>query len=167
MFYDEPEPFHDVALICLNGHVVNDRSRTSPQLNAKHCDKCGEPTIDSCPSCRKPIQGHYHSPHVIVAFGSHAPRFCQECGKAFPWTERRLIAAKELANELEELTNDDKLKLQNSLDDLAREGPKVEPAKFRFTQIMKKVSREGYDMMKTVVTDIVSETVRKAIYGPK
>ncbi len=168
MFYDdEPESYHDVALICLNGHVVNDSSRTSPQFNAKHCDKCGEPTIDTCPACKKPIKGDYKSPGVLVlGMGqSPAPSFCQECGKSFPWTERRLAAAKELADELDGLTDDDKLKLRGALDDLVKEGPKVEPAKLRFKQIMKKVSREGYDMMKSVVTDLVSESVRKAIYG--
>jgi hypothetical protein len=165
-FYeDEPAPHHDVSLICLNGHVVNDSSRTMPQFNAKHCDNCGEPTIDTCPACKKPIKGAYISSGVYGVGVQTAPSFCQECGKSFPWTERRLSAAKELADELDGLSSDDKLKLRGALDDLVKEGPKVEPAKLRFKQIMKKVGRKGYDMMKSVVTDLVSDSVRKSIYG--
>ena len=170
MYFDEDEPqsFHDVALICLNGHVVNDSSQTSPQFNAKHCRKCGEATIDKCPACQKSIKGEYHVPGVVVVGRGDppAPSFCHECGKPYPWTERRLTAAKELADEMDGLTDDDKLKLRGALDDLAKEGPKTEPAKFRFKQIMKKVGGDGYEMMKKVVTDIVSESVRKSIFGP-
>jgi hypothetical protein len=163
---DEPQSYYDVALICLNGHVVNDSSRTSPQFNSKHCERCGEPTIDTCTACNNPIKGDYKVAGVLAIGGqSPAPSFCRECGKSFPWTERRLAAAKELADELDGLTDDDKLKLRGALDDLAKEGPKVEPAKLRFKQIMKKVGREGIEMMKSVVTDLVSESVRKSIYG--
>jgi Uncharacterized protein conserved in bacteria len=167
-FGQERPSYHDVALICLNGHVVNNSSKTYPQFSAKHCAKCGEATIDACPSCKTAIKGEYYVPGVF-AISSHtpsAPSFCPECGRSFPWTERRLAVAKELADDLDGLSPDEKLKLRGALDDLVKEGPKAEPAQFRFKQIMKKVRREGYDMMKKVVTDLVSESVRKSIYGP-
>jgi hypothetical protein len=165
---EEPASYHDVALICLNGHVVNNSSQKYPQFNAKHCVKCGEPTIDACPNCQKHIKGEYYVPGV-VAISSHtpsAPSFCPECGKSYPWTDRRLAVAKELADDLDGLTAEEKVKLRGALDDLVKEGPKAEPAQFRFKHIMRKAGREGYDMMKTAVTDLVSETVRKSIYGP-
>jgi hypothetical protein len=163
--YDDPKPYHDIALICLNGHVVNDSSRTRSDFNKKFCDRCGEPAIDACPACKKPIKGAYHSDVVVIGFEMSAPSFCQECGKPFSWTERKLAAAKELAEELEGLTAEDKEKLKASLDDLIREGPRTEPAKLKFKNVMRKVGKESYEVMKTAVSDLVSETIRKSIFG--
>lgn len=163
MLYDDEPPQHDVALICLSGHVINDSYQTMPQFNAKHCDKCGEPAINACQNCKSPIRGQISG---VLEVGTSAPSFCHECGKPYPWTEQRLAAAKEIADELDGLSDDDKSKLQGTLDDLSKEGPRTELAKLRFKQIMKKAGREGYEMMKTVVTDLVSETVRKSLFGP-
>jgi len=85
-FDDEPAAYHDVALVCLNGHMVNDRVRDMPQFNKKFCDRCGEPTIDTCPNCKTPIQGDYKS-GVVVLGPTPVRSFCHQCGKPFPWTE--------------------------------------------------------------------------------
>jgi hypothetical protein len=115
--YNEPSPRYDVALVCLNGHIVNDRFVASPQFNKKFCDKCGEATIAACPACNKPIQGDYIDPsYTVVGMGQvPAPGFCQHCGKPFPWTDRKLAAAKEMADELEGLSPDEREKLKQTL----------------------------------------------------
>ena len=77
-----------------------------------------------------------------------------------------MVAAKEIAEELEGLTTDEKEKLKQTFDDLVREGPRTEPAKLRFKTLMKKAGRESYEVMKGVITDLVSETVKKSIFGP-
>lgn len=163
--YDDPAPYHDVALICLNGHVINDSSQTRPRFNKKFCDRCGQPAIVSCPGCNKHIRGAYHSNVVVLGFEMSAPAFCEECGMPYPWTERKLAAAKEIAEEMDELSAEDKEKLKASLDDLIREGPRTEPAKLKFKNVMRKVGKESYEVMKTAVSDLVSETIRKAIFG--
>ena len=158
--------YYDVALVCLNGHVINENVRDNPAHNATHCARCGEKTISKCPSCNSDIRGSYEVPGVCVFGGGfEAPAFCHECGKPYPWTAERLAAAKELANEFEELSADEKTKLQDSLDDLVKETPRTEVSGLRFKKIMKKVGKDSYDGMKSILTDIASETLKKAMFG--
>jgi hypothetical protein len=46
------------------------------------------------------------------------------------------------------------------------ESPKTDVASSQFKQIMKKVGKESYDLLKKVVTDLVSESIRKTLFGP-
>ena len=55
--------------------------------------------------------------------------------------------------------------LKQSLDDLVTDSPKTEVAGLRFKQLMKKVGKESYDAVKTVVTDLVSESIKKTLFG--
>jgi hypothetical protein len=164
-FDDEPQSYHDVALICLNGHVINDSSQSSPQFNKKFCDRCGESTISECPSCRRPIKGDYKSPGIAVFGRMLAPQFCEQCGRPFPWTERRLSAAKEVIGELDDLPKDEQDKLKMTLDDLVREGPKTEPAKMRFQNIVRRLHPDEQEAVKRVVSEAVSESIRKSMFG--
>ena len=79
---------YDTAQICLNGHVVNDSVRWSPEFNSLHCKECGAATVTACGKCKQPIRGYYHSPGIIVVGGAQmgAPPHCYHCGAAYPWT---------------------------------------------------------------------------------
>src|SRR5262249_35658910 len=122
---------YDIAQICLNGHVINDRAFTQPNLNQDHCQHCGEPTITKCKSCASEIRGRYvGGPAIHGQFV--APSYCWKCGHPYPWTQRRLQAAKQLADELDELDETDREKLKASLDDLAKNSPAAEIAGTRF-----------------------------------
>jgi hypothetical protein len=164
---DEPTSYYDTAQVCLNGHVTNDYYHKSPVHNVTHCPKCGEQTIVLCPACKTEIRGSYEVPGVIAVGGeSQGPGFCHKCGKPYPWTEMRLQAAKDYADELDELNPEEKEQLKGSLDELIRQTPRTEVASLRFKKVVKKVGKESYEGMKHVLTDLVSETVKKAIFGP-
>src|SRR6266568_5517959 len=79
---------YDVAQICLNGHVINDRARTSPEFNSQHCKHCGTETITACTNCKALIRGEFHSPVIVIVSGRQiaAPTYCHQCGAAYPWT---------------------------------------------------------------------------------
>jgi hypothetical protein len=113
------------------------------------------------------IQGEYIVPHVYVISGSTStpPNFCHECGNPYPWIERKLEAAKELADELDELSVEEKERLKKSLDEIIIDSPKTEIAGTRFKKIMGKVGIESYSVMKKIVTDIISETMKKTLFG--
>jgi hypothetical protein len=166
-FYDDEEqsPYHDTAQVCLNGHVINDSYHTSPQFNKKFCDKCGEPTTTTCSICNEEIRGDYKAPGVFV-FGEHAPppNYCHNCGQSYPWTQRRLQTAKDLTDEFDELDEDDRAKLKASLDDLVTESPKTELAGTRFKKIAGKLGKESALAIKSVITDILSETAKKMLF---
>jgi len=129
---------YDVAQICLNGHVINRYSQSEPESNQKHCDKCGAPTITLCPKCQSPIRGG-----SLDDFGSmfsySAPGFCRNCGNPFPWTESRLIAAHELVKELENISEEDRTTLQNSIDELVKDTPSSTVAATKFKRIISKL----------------------------
>lgn len=81
---------YDVQQVCLNGHQITDSYIGFSQDRQDFCNKCGEQTIHECPKCKKPIRGHYYELGIIIAGGSVAvPSHCHECGKPYPWTERK------------------------------------------------------------------------------
>lgn len=158
---------YDTAQVCLYGHIITQAAESSPQLQKKYCKKCGQPTIMECQGCGKKIQGKYHTRGVLVVSSKTPPppNFCHECGKPYPWTETRIQAAKELADELDELSDDEKEKLKKSLDEMAQDSAIAEVAGTRFKKIMSKVGKESYAAMIKVVTDILSETAKKTLFG--
>ena len=158
--------YYDVAQICENGHVVNSMAQDYPNSNQDHCDKCGAPTIMACPSCQTAIRGSYYFTGVIAFPKYAAPAFCYKCGKPFPWTTARLRAAEDLADELDSLTPNERESLKKSLHDLVRETPGTRVAETRFKKIMRKSGRDGYEGMRSLLADIMSEVTRKAIFGP-
>lgn len=159
--------YYETAQICKNGHVITSAYNNHPEFRQAHCQKCGEATVTQCGSCGQPIRGRYEVPEVICIGGSYnAPGYCYACGKPFPWTLMKLEAAKELVAEMDELDEGEREILKKSLDDLVQDSPKTEVASLRFKKVMKKVGGETYDTVKNVVTDLVSETIKKSLFGP-
>lgn len=157
--------YYDVAQICMNGHVINSMASDYPQSNQAFCSDCGEKTITTCPSCNTNIRGKYHVPAVISFSSFNPPSYCFNCGKPFPWTITRLEAAGELADELDELSEEEKEALKKSLPELVKNGPKTVVAETRFKKIIKKAGSEAYEGMKAILIDVVSEAVKKSVFG--
>ena len=117
----------DVALVCRNGHVVNDRMRAQPERNPEHCPVCEAETLSSCPGCKEPLLGAYlperaadapTAPSVI-----RLPRFCTSCGRPLPWTERTLSAVRAMIRELGGLKPETRRQLRKSLEHVIQETP--------------------------------------------
>ncbi len=159
------DSYYDTAQICLNGHVINTMATSSPQSNQKHCAECGAQTIAACPDCNTPIRGYYHVPGVIGIFDYNKPSYCYSCGKPYPWTVASLEAARELADELEKLSAEERQQLKDSFPDLVKNTPKTVVAETRFKKLMKKAGSEAYDGMKSILIDVVSEAVKKSVFG--
>ena len=75
-------------------------------------------------------------------------------------------AAKELAQELEDISPEEKDILSDSLDDLIADNPKTTLAASRFKRIMSKVGKIAYSEMKTIFVELASETAKKTMFGP-
>jgi len=156
---------YDVAQICTNGHVINNRAESQPEHNTPHCDKCGAKTITECPKCKTKIRGYYHVPNVISLCGPDpAPAFCPECGEGYPWTEARLSAARELVRESDKLSENEKGVLSRSLDDLIRETPNTPVAALRFKQLVAKSGPLVMEGFKKILTDVIAESAKKMIW---
>jgi hypothetical protein len=156
---------YDTAQVCLNGHLVNHSYHSSPEFNQNFCDKCGEQTIIHCPDCKAEIRGDYQAENVFFPGPTEPNRFCHQCGKPFPWTRKALQSAKELADEFESLSPNEREELKKSLDELVKDSPSAEVAGFRFKKLMKKAGAGSIDVMKSVISDFLSETVKKSVFG--
>lgn len=156
---------YDIAQVCLNGHVVTSVTQSIPERMRKFCESCGEPTITTCPSYDQPIPGAYLD-SVVIGARYEPPAFCGDCGKPFPWTERRLGVARELAHEAGQLSAEEKQQLADSLDDLTRDTPRTQVAAGRFRRLVAKAGIETGSALRAVLVDVVSEAAKKAIWGP-
>jgi hypothetical protein len=160
------ESYFDVAQICTNGHVANSMAQEYPNSNRDYCDKCGAPTITECPSCKAKIRGYYHVPGVIAMTRYDRPSYCHNCGSPYPWTKGALEAASEMADLLDELSKEEKLELKKSIEELVSDSPKAEVAVIRFKKLMKKAGSEAATSMKSVIISVLSEAIKRSLFGP-
>lgn len=152
---------YDDALICTNGHVINSAAKSLPVHSTAFCSRCGTPAVEKCARCKTRIRGYY-SHAGLVSY--HAPAFCHDCGTAYPWTEARLQAARDLALETEGLTEDERRTLERSLDDLVRDTPRSALAVTRFKKLVTKAGGAVASGFRDLLVDIVSEAAKKAIW---
>jgi len=156
--------WYDTAQICTNGHIITDTFITNPEESQKYCNKCGAPTITNCQNCKSPIRGFYHISGVIYSSDLKLPSFCHECGKPYLWTEARLKAAKDLSDEIENLTPEERETLKKSLDDIVRDTPQTTVASTRFKKIAAKAGAVAASALKDILVDIASEAAKKVIW---
>lgn len=164
-FLREPptaESGFDTAQVCINGHEINASTRLSPEFNEKFCGTCGSETITACPACKAPIRGHLRG---SLATSYIPPKFCNGCGKAFPWTASALQAARMYADELSELSPEERQLLKGALDDLVKDTSATPLAAARFKKLLRKAGSGALEAMRKLVIDIVSDTAKKAITG--
>ena len=162
---EDAELWYDLSQICQNGHVVNSMAFSKAVRNAKFCKQCGEPTTSVCSNCGTAIKGFDHMRVAVVSRRYTPPYFCPDCGKPYPWTESRLKAARELADDAEGLKESERIMLQKSLDDIVRDTPRTPVAAGRFKRLVAKAGKETAGAFKDLLTDVMSETAKKMIYG--
>lgn len=155
------DSYYDTAQICLNGHVVNASSTRLPQDNKAFCEKCGAATTTACPSCGSGIRGNYYGRRVFVPLSR--PSFCPDCGKPYPWTDSALQAAKELAQELEGLTHEERKTLSKDLDDIVADTPRTQVAAVRLKKMLAKAGKVGAQAVRDILVDVASEAAKKII----
>ena len=178
------DSWYDTAQICINGHTVNLMSVSRPEHNRKFCDRCGAPTITKCQNCNVSINGFYHEgtadefdiegmieeivnpPPNITHDYTTVQSFCPHCGNPYPWTEARLKAAKELADELDNLSLEEREILKKSLDDIMvmEDTPQTPVAATRFKRLVAKAGPVVADSFRKILIDIASETAKKMIW---
>ena len=156
---------YDVALICENGHVINSLARLAPERNTNYCDECGAKTIDACPACSVSIRGfNLDSGGGIFVAGYDTPSYCHSCGMPFPWTEGKIQTALAIADELDNLSEDERNQLKDSIPDLVKDSPQTQLAIFRFKKLAGKMGSSVVGTFREILVDVVSEAVKKALW---
>ena len=157
--------WYNTAQVCLNGHVITART-ASREHTKKFCDRCGGETITNCPSCEAAIKGEYEVDAVISFSGmEEPPKFCDSCGKPYPWTEKLLQAAEELAEEFEDLTPDERKTLTSSIHDVITQNPHQSVAEIRIKKLGTKIGEEGAGFLRDLLRGYVSEELLKSLFG--
>ena len=156
---------YNTAQICLNGHVVSSMADASPEFQKNFCAECGEETIMKCPSCNNFIKGSYEAPGFIGIAEYDRPKFCDNCGKPYPWTDRKANAAKSLVDFTEGLTASEKEDLKKSIDDLIKDSPESTVAQAKFKKYITKVGGVVASGLKELLFDLVSEFVKKSLWN--
>jgi len=155
----------DTAQVCLNGHRVTSTYDSAPESRRQFCTMCGAPTITACPACGARIKGDYRAEGVFnLEADLPLPLFCDGCGKPYPWTASGLRAARELADEIEGLSSQEREQLKHSLDDLVADTPRTGLAVVRFKKLAAKAGQGAAQALKQILVALVTDAARKQIW---
>ncbi len=151
-------------LVCKNGHVITDSLERSA-CDDKFCDRCGAPTISSCPTCGAKIRGDTKGGGVfIVGYVTPAPKYCPECGAPFPWTIATIESLRELAELDDGLSDEDATELAKSAEATLSETPKTKAAAVRVKRILTRAGRETASAARDLLVDVMAETAKRIIW---
>ena len=142
------------ASVCRSGHVITSMLELKSG-DRPFCAKCGSPAVTRCPSCDGFIPGDNSG---IIGYRWSPPNHCHLCGNAFPWTEARKEAARELAAYLAE-SPEEEAALADGVDALLTDGPRTPVAAARWRRAIDRHGRNGLDLAKDLFIGVVSNTV--------
>ncbi|MBX9679698.1 MAG: DUF2321 domain-containing protein [Gemmataceae bacterium] len=159
-------PFFDVSLICLNGHMINDKARHEPEYNSPFCETCQAATISKCPACKQDIRGREYEEKsgymgqtdILEGYPCTVPPNCRLCGGEFPWTEAKRKAALEMfAEQIAEEA--ERQQFERNLADAMNDTPRAGVA----GKLLAKQLKGAGSFLQTFVVEIVSETAKKIL----
>ena len=160
--YEEPNPHHEVAEACLNGHVTTSTVGVEPKKTSKFCPRCGQPTIRACPSCSTPLRGAYYEDEIGYLVESYRlPQFCHECGGQFEWTKRIVAEAAAVVRDSGIATGEELAQFSNDIPELVVETPKTVAAASQTRVLLGRLSASA----RTLVHDILVEVISNAVSG--
>lgn len=151
---------YEIAQICLNGHLITSNVELNPQFKKDFCNRCGEETICYCLNCKHPIKGNYHSSTVkgfLDNLNYNIPKFCDICGKSFPWFKNKLVCAYKYVEQLDCLNTEEKADLKYSITEFVKETPNVFNAKVILNECLSKVDDNIRNDLINLMRDILGE----------
>lgn len=158
--------YYDTAQVCMNGHCITGTTSTDSNRLSDYCPNCGAKTITKCPHCSADIRGEYHVDGVgLFAYTPTAPKYCHNCGNAYPWTEAEINATADVIQLDNSLSEEEKQQLVNSLPDLISETPKTKIAILLFKKSLSVVGKVTREAVTQFITNIGCELVKKMLLG--
>jgi len=151
------------AAICTRGHIITSSLAWHPA--DPFCGECGAEVLTKCPHCATGIRGFHDIEGGFVLAEPEAPGFCFHCGQPFPWTAERLSAAKELADEAEDLTHDQREAVKKALDDISSDGPRTELGAARLKKLLAKVGGPTGKALWRVAEAVATEGAKRMLLG--
>lgn len=154
---------YDIAVICLNGHPITTTLTETPHEGVRFCGHCGEEGIAKCQKCNEVIRGesrdfYYNGPYEVKSY-------CVACGAAYPWIERRLAAADELADLIDELSDSEKEMLKLNFRDVVRDSPRNQVAAIKVKRLLDKSSPNFVSAVRDILINVISTPISNLIWG--
>jgi len=92
----------------------------------------------------------------------HPPAFCQYCGGAFPWTERKQQAALDLfIDECQDAAAREEFK--SSIEQITKDTPQAQVAGKRIMRLLGKIGKGTATAIREIVVDIAAEAVKRTL----
>jgi hypothetical protein len=164
--------FHDVAQVCINGHIINGSTNKYSIHNKDYCPKCGSRTITTCLSCNNEIEGDYYikiknwatRTQSVTKVGRFVlPLFCAKCGKPYPWTEKKIHISQMLIAESEDISPEEKEIMSKSIDDIIKDTPETIYSANRIKKILPKFGKGIAKVLRDIFVDIASDAAKKIL----
>ena len=133
-----------------------------PECNKPFCPNCGKITISQCQHCNANIQGSIADDYEYRA-EPPTPLFCHNCGKPYPWTESKILAAKKLVEEMANLSDEEREMFNKSLNDIINENPNTELAATRVKKLLAKAGPVALEGFKQIMTSLITESAKAII----
>ena len=149
------------AAICENGHVATTTDAST--YTDSFCKECGSKIIKTCPKCGTPIQGCSHEDLFYTCGRYNPPSYCHNCGQPYPWTTARIEAAKMLIEDMDELSDEEKKKMSESIDKIITDTPYTEASANRIKKYLLKIGKESASAIRDVLVNIASEAAKKIL----
>lgn len=89
------------------------------------------------------------------------PSYCSDCGKPYPWTERKIRAAIQTFDEFD-LDEEEKKNIGQDIENIAKDVPEAELSARRIKRIWGKYGRIAYE----VIMEFASSTTAKILKSP-
>lgn len=160
--------WYDTALICENGHIINQEFDERPEDNNDFCSKCGARAISKCTSCNTSIKGYYHGEIIDALIPEPSrpmddiPAYCHNCGKPYPWTEKRIRAINELL-EMSGLDADEIKDFNVNLADIITDTPRTKVAALKIKKVGAKLGKEIWEVAKPILAAIGSAAAKQVL----
>jgi len=167
---------YDVQQVCENGHQITDCYNINPEKRKKFCPECGAATRIDCPGCGAEIQGaqiKVSESWVDARVGRQrmiratpadvpAPAYCQNCGKPFPWTQKKITTAIQILAEFGDLNEEEKKTIEQDIANIGKDVPEAELSARRIKRIWERGKSVGYE----AIMEFASRTAAKILKGP-
>lgn len=168
MWDEDEQGTYDACQVCLNGHMITSSAHGRPEDCSKKCSECGEATTIKCEFCNTEIRGTYHGRGVVCG-PDEVPNFCHECGKRYPWLDRKIEGICACINEMSELSEASRSSLKDVASDLVIETPKTQAATLRYKNALEQIaannaeSKEGAKLFATFLKSVSAFAVKESI----
>ena len=138
--------------------VAAEEERGDAPHHAKHCAACGSKNLRVCEHCETPMR-------PLTRSGGR-PSYCFECAEPFPWTANALATAEEYTDELDTLTDEDKVVLKESFADLTIDTVRTPLAASRYNRIVSKLAPFARETLQKIIVEVITNSAKKIMGGP-